>query len=59
MPKRPPKRWMRSCIEQVEETGDVRDPGAVCGSTWYEKMSESDRKKVLREEEGKKRKHKK
>lgn len=56
MPKRPPKRWMRSCISQVKAKGGVRNPGAVCGSVWYQKMTESQRKATTRKEERRRRK---
>ncbi|MDD3474343.1 MAG: hypothetical protein PHP08_00385 [Candidatus Dojkabacteria bacterium] len=55
MPKRPPKRWMRSCINQVKKKGKVRDPGAVCGSVWYRKMTPSQRRATTKKEERRKR----
>lgn len=59
MPKRPPKRWFKSCVEGVEEGGYAEEPKAVCGDLWYNKLTEADRKRITREEEKKKRKRKK
>lgn len=42
--KRPPKKWMRSCIKGVKKSGKAKDPGAVCGSQWYKKMSPAKRR---------------
>lgn len=50
---------MKDCTEGVEQRGDVRNPAAVCGSLWYHKMSESDRRAATRKHEALKRKHKK
>lgn len=55
MPKRPPKKWMRSCISKVEEKGTVSDAGAVCGNTWYNRMTQSERNKAVRKEKKHKR----
>lgn len=51
MPKRPTKKWIRSCIRKVEKSGYAEDPGAVCGSVWYHKMSSAAKRKIVRESE--------
>lgn len=58
MVKRPPKKWIKSCIRGVRKSGYADDPGAVCGDVWYHKMSTSAKRKAVRESEkvGKKRK---
>lgn len=47
-PGRPPKQWMRDCVRGASRS--ARDPGAVCGSLWYHKMSESERRRALSRE---------
>ncbi len=54
-----PRKWMKSCIEQVEEKGMVTNPAAVCAANWYHKMSEADRQKILRQEKSRKAKARK
>lgn len=49
-PGRPPKHWMRSCIKGVTAGKSAADPGAVCGSLWHHKLSESQRRAILKEE---------
>lgn len=56
MPKRPPKSWWKSCIKGVEKSGYADNPGAVCGSLWHHKLSEYQKRKIVKEEERKKRK---
>lgn len=46
--RRPPREWMRRCEGDVRETG-ARDPGAVCGATWYRRMSSTGRRAAKRE----------
>jgi hypothetical protein len=47
-PRRPPKQWMRHCVRGA--TASSRDPGAVCGSLWYHKMSAAQRRAALARE---------
>jgi hypothetical protein len=49
MPGRPPKKWMRRCVAGVS-AHIADDPGAVCGSLWYKKMSPAQKRKAMREE---------
>ncbi len=49
-PGRPPKHWMRKCIKGVTAGKSAADPGAVCGSLWHHKLSESQRRAILKEE---------
>ena len=58
MPKQPPKKWWKDCTKGVEKRGDVRDPDAVCGALWYQKMTEKQRRAATRKHEALKRKHK-
>ena len=51
MPKRPPKRWWKSCVRKVEKSKYADDPEAVCGSVWYHKMSAAQKRKAVRESE--------
>lgn len=52
-PRRPPKKWMSDCVAGVKESGSAADPGAVCGSLWYHKLSNTQRRAALqREKEG-------
>jgi hypothetical protein len=46
-PKRPPKKWWRDCVAGVSESGSADDPESVCGALWYQKMSESQRRRLL------------
>lgn len=55
MPKRPPKRWFKSCVSKVKKAGSADNPKAVCGSLWHHKMSDYQKRKVVKEEEMKKR----
>lgn len=51
-PNRPPKKWMRDCVRGVKKNSpSVTDPNAVCGDLWYNKMSESARRKAMKREE--------
>lgn len=56
MPKRPPKRWWKSCVRGVEKSGMAYDPESVCGSVWYHKMSPAQKREAVRESEKSKRK---
>lgn len=49
-PRRPPKQWMRNCIAGVKDSGSAANPGAVCGSLWYQKMSSAQRRAALAKE---------
>ena len=49
-PGRPPKHWMRRCIKGVTAGKSAADPGAVCGSLWHHKLSEGQRRAILKEE---------
>lgn len=49
-PRRPPRGWFRRCMKGVEKSG-ARNPNAVCGSVWYHKLSEADRRRITRESE--------
>lgn len=51
MVKRPPKKWFKSCIKGVEESGYAEDPGAVCGDLWHHKMSTAQKRMAVRESE--------
>lgn len=54
MVKRPPKKWIKSCIRGVRKSGYADDPGAVCGDVWYHKMTEYAKRKAVRESEKRK-----
>lgn len=56
MPKRPPKRWWKSCIRGVEKSGAAYDPQGVCGDLWYHKMTTEQKMKAVKESERKKKK---
>lgn len=56
IPKRPPKKWFKSCVRGVEKSGVAYDPQAVCGDLWYHKMSVVQKKEAVRESEKSKRK---
>ena len=58
MPKRPPRGWMRDCVEGVEKRGSATNPGAVCGSLWYNKMSEEERQEATKRHEKPRRRRK-
>lgn len=47
-PGRPPKQWMEDCIEGASDSAD--NPGAVCGSLWYHKMTPEQQKAALKRE---------
>jgi len=47
-PRRPPQRWMEHCMAGVSKG---YDPGAVCGSLWYHKMSPAQRREAMRRHE--------
>lgn len=49
-PRRPPRQWMRDCVRGVKESGSAANPGAVCGSLWYHKMSAAQRREALARE---------
>lgn len=49
-PGRPPKHWMRRCIKGVRSGKSATDPGAVCGSLWHHKLSDAQRREILKEE---------
>lgn len=49
-PGRPPKHWIRDCIKGVRAGGSAKDPGAVCGSLWHHKLSDSQRRAILKKE---------
>ena len=51
MPARPPKAWMRRCVEGVEESGSAVDPGAVCGAQWHHKLSAAQKRAALQQEQ--------
>ena len=55
MPNRPPKKWMRDCVDGVRRSGSAVNPGAVCGSLWYHKMSPAQKRKAMRGEKMKRR----
>lgn len=49
--KRPPKGWIDRCIASVKAGArrfkrSVRDPGGVCGETWYHRMTGAERKQA-------------
>lgn len=48
-PSRPPSAWMKGCMAGV---GPGYDPGSVCGSQWYHKMTPAQRRRAVKEYEG-------
>lgn len=52
-PKRPPKHWWKGCVRGVRDSGSAAEPERVCGSIWYHQMSSAQRKRVLKQREGK------
>jgi len=51
MPKRPPKHWFKRCVKAVKKSSPhVTDPNAICGQTWYHRMSPAAKKRALAEE---------
>lgn len=49
-PKQPPKRWWRGCVRGVRDSGSGADPQRVCGDLWYNRLSASKRREILRRE---------
>ncbi len=58
MVRRPAKKWWDDCTKGVKKSGSAYSPQQVCGDLWFNKMSEEQRKKAVRESERYKRKHK-
>lgn len=54
MPKRPPKKWFRSCVRGVKKSGSAYDPESVCGSVWYHKLDIKQKKEIIRRSEKRK-----
>jgi hypothetical protein len=55
MPRRPPKTWFDRCTRAVRKRGGATDPKAVCGATWYHRMSPAERRAATRKSERRRR----
>jgi hypothetical protein len=50
MPRRPPCRWFRRCVEDVAVAGHAADPAAVCGAAWRRKSKRQKAETIAMEE---------